>query len=58
MTGKWKVLYNPMGGYIVARQKDISKPMHSGNVEHYGEYSEDKTGLQEIADKLNKEEMA
>lgn len=38
------------------RQKDVSKPMHSGNVEYYGEYSEDKTGLQEIADKLNEEE--
>ena len=45
MKGKWKVLNNPMAGYIVARAKDISKPMHSGNLEFYGDYSKDKAAL-------------
>lgn len=56
MTGKWKVVYNPMAGYIVARVRDIEKTVHSGNLEYYGDYSDDKDEKQTIADKLNKEE--
>ena len=56
MKGKWKVIYNPMGGYIVARVRDIDNPVHSGNLEYYGEYSDNKAELQAIADKLNSEE--
>ena len=37
MTGKWKVVHNPMAGYIVARVRDIEKTVHSGNLEYYGE---------------------
>ena len=55
MKGKWKVIYNPMGGYIIARLKDTSQTEHSGNMEYYGEYSDSKAELSAIADKLNKE---
>ena len=56
MKGKWKVIHNPMAGYIVARVRDIDNPVHSGNLEYYGEYSGNKAELQAIADKLNSEE--
>lgn len=56
MTGKWKVVHNPMAGYIVARVRDIEKTVHSGNLEYYGEYSDDKAERQAVADELNKEE--
>ena len=51
--GKWKVLYNPMGGYIVARVRDVNATVHSGNLEYYGNYLDDKTERQAIADELN-----
>lgn len=56
MTGKWKVVYNPMTGYIVARVRDIEKAVHDGNLEYYGDFSDSKDELQAIADELNKEE--
>lgn len=56
MTGKWKVIHNPMAGYIVARVRDIEKTVHSGNLEYYGDYSDDKDEKQTIADELNEEE--
>lgn len=59
MKNKWKVQYNPMAGdkpYIVFRVKDIDKIVHSGNIEHYGDYMADKAEAQAIADKLNKAE--
>ena len=36
-AGKWKVFSNYVGGekqYIVGRQKDMDKPLHSGNIEY------------------------
>lgn len=33
MKGKWYVMKNPMAGYIVARVKDTSETVHSGNLE-------------------------
>lgn len=56
--GLWKVMKNPCGGYIVARVKDVSKTVHGGNLEYYGDYGENKAEKQAIADKLNKEEAA
>ena len=56
MKGKWKVVYNPMTGYIVARVRDIEKAVHDGNLEYYGDFSDSKDELQAIADELNKEE--
>ena len=56
MKGKWKVIRNPMGGYIVARVKNTEEIVHSGNLEYYGEYSDDKSERQAVADKLNAKE--
>ncbi len=56
MIGRWKVFRNPDVGYIVGRVRDTTKPMHSGNVEYYGEYGEDKAEKKAIADELNKAE--
>lgn len=56
MSGAWKVFNNPGIGYIVGRLKDVSKPVHGGNVEYYGKYGEDRNEKQQIADKLNRSE--
>ena len=56
MKGEWYVTKNPMAGYIVARVKDTSGVVHSGNLEYYGEYGDDKAEKQRLADKLNGEE--
>ena len=57
--GKWKVMSQYIGSekmYIVGRQLDESKPLHSGNVKYYGDYSECKEACQKLADRLNKQE--
>jgi len=56
MKGKWYVLNNPVAGYIVARVKDTSKVVHSGNLEYHGEYSDNKSECQRMADELNGKE--
>lgn len=56
MKGEWKVIRNPMAGYIVARVKNTEKTVHSGNLEYYGEYSDDKSERQTVADELNAKE--
>lgn len=55
MKGKWYVMKNPMAGYIVVRVKDTSKTVHSGNLEYYGEYGDNKAEKQKLANKLNEE---
>ena len=55
MKGKWKVLKNPMAGYIASRIRDTSKPMHSGNLEYYGEYSDSEDEIKAVVDGLNAE---
>ena len=52
MKGIWKVIYNPTVGYTVARLRDTSHPMHSGNLEYYGEYSDNREELERVADEL------
>jgi len=57
--GNWKVLSQPINGikfYIVGRQLDESKPLHSGNVEYHGGYTDIKEKAQADADYLNKAE--
>ena len=57
--GKWKVLSQPINGikfYIVGRQLDESKPLHSGNVEYHGGYTDIKEKAQAGAEYLNKVE--
>lgn len=56
MKGKWKVIFNPTVGYIVARLRDTSRPMHSGNLEYYGEYSDSRKELERVANELNNKE--
>lgn len=56
MKSEWYVMYNPMGGYIVARVKDTSEVVHSGNLEFYGEYGDNKSEKKKIADELNRRE--
>ena len=50
---EWYVLYNPMAGYIAARVRDTTKTVHSGNLELFGNYSEDKAVIQRRVDELN-----
>ena len=57
--GKWKVQCNVVGGrylYIPYRVRNLSEVIHSGNIEHYGEYTEDQAEAQAICDRLNNEE--
>ncbi len=53
MKGIWKVIYNPTVGYTVARLRDTSRPMHSGNVE----YCDNREELERVADELNNAEV-
>ena len=57
MKGKWKVIRNPMIGYIVARVRDVEKAVHSGNLEYHGEYSDSREEKQRLADELNAMEV-
>ena len=56
----WKVQSNYIAGlgerYIAYRVLDVSQPVHSGNVEHYGEYSENEEEVRKIVDELNRKE--
>lgn len=57
--GKWKVMSQPINGikfYNVGRQLDESRPLHSGNVEYHGGYTDNKDRAQADADYLNKVE--
>ncbi len=59
--GKWCAMANVIGGkmkYIAGRIIDENEPLHSGNVEHFGEYTEDEAAVCEIAEALNKAEEA
>ena len=53
MKGLWKVIYNPMIGYAIVRIKNTNEPMHAGNLEYWGEYSDDKEELERKAEELN-----
>lgn len=50
---KWFVQSNPGVGYIAARIIDSSKPVHSGNIEYHGSYSENKSKIKELVCRLN-----
>lgn len=54
--GTWKVQSNVINGetmYIPYRLRDTSGIMHSGNIEHYGEYTKDRKEAQAMVDRLN-----
>jgi hypothetical protein len=59
--GKWCAMANIIGGkmkYIAGRILNEDEPLHSGNIEHFGEYTEDEAAVCEIAEILNKAEQA
>ena len=56
MMGEWKVYSQVVSGvrlYIVGRQLDMSEPLHGGNVEYRGDYSQDEKQVQSLCDELN-----
>ena len=56
---KWKPysqVVNDQRMYIAGRQKDMSKPLHSGNIEYVGGYETDRDAVVTVCDKLNSEE--
>lgn len=57
---EWKVQSNYIAGvgerYIAYRILDIREPVHSGNIRHYGEYSENREEIEKLVDELNKKE--
>ena len=60
MKSEWFTQRNPVAGedlFIAARVRDISKIVHSGNLEHYGKYESDRSVVDEIVRKLNSGEL-
>ena len=57
MKSKWKVMNQFIPGvgevYRAYRLLDTKQPMHSGNVEFYGDYSEDRDEVEETVERLN-----
>lgn len=59
MPGPWRVFsqninYRTM--YIAGRQLDPTQPLHGGNVEYYGAYSENRESVEQQASELNAQE--
>ena len=60
MKSEWKVHTSFIYGklmYIAYRYKDKYRVLSRG-IELYGEYSEDRSAIQAIVDKLNKEDKS
>ncbi len=61
MSGTWwRVFSQVIDGkkmYIVGRQLDPNKPLHGGNVEYRGGYTEDRATVENLVAELNSEEM-
>jgi hypothetical protein len=58
--GEWKAYSQWIGDtymYIAGRQKDMSQPLHGGNIEYVGEYEESKENIVALCKKLNKSEI-
>lgn len=57
---KWAVMSNYIAGagtqYIAMRVLDTSQPMHSGNMEFYGQHSVDNRAVSLIVELLNERE--
>ena len=57
--GTWKVQSNFICGewmYIPCRVRNTDEVVHSGNIEHYGEYTTNLDEARALADKLNAKE--
>ena len=60
MKSEWFRQRNQVAGdtlFIAARVRDISKTVHSGNIEYYGQYESDQKVVDEIVRKLNNGEI-
>lgn len=58
MKSEWKVMRNVVGGtslYIPYRVKDVAKTVHAGNIETYGNYTENREEAKSVVEKLNGE---
>ena len=54
--GEWRLFGQPIGEngewlYIVGRQRDMGQPLHSGNIEYRGKYT-NKDEAEELKQKL------
>jgi len=57
MQGKWKVFRQTINGkdmYIAGKQRDMGKPLHAGNIEYTGEYTENVKEVEAMCESLNK----
>ena len=58
--GVWQVFSQTIDGekqYIVCRQIDMAKPLHSGNIEYCGDYTTCRDAASRAADDLNEKEL-
>ena len=54
----WMLKSNIIGGrtmYIAVRIRNVGEVVHSGNMEHFGEYSEDLEAVRRLVNRLNRE---
>lgn len=60
VKSEWKVQCNYISGlgrrYIAYRIRNVNEPVHSGNIEHYGEYSENREEIEKLVKELNARE--
>lgn len=59
MKSEWYVSCMKINGdyeYIAQRVLDITKPVHSGNVERYGAYTTDRKTIENLVKELNERE--
>ena len=52
MKSEWKVMRNVVGGtslYIPYRVKDVAKTVHAGNIETYGNYTENREKAKSVS---------
>ena len=56
MAGPWQIMsqvINDRKMYIAGRQKDVSEPLHGGNVEYHGAFSDNRDEIAELVAALN-----
>lgn len=56
MPGPWRVFSQEINHrmmYIAGRQLDATQPLHGGNVQYYGGYSDNRGGVESLVEDLN-----
>lgn len=59
MKGKWQPMWMVIGDgmkWIASRVLNTDHVAHSGNIEHYGEYTKDKQAVEKLCKELNEQE--